>query len=92
VRAPNPWIAVPVLAATVAGAVIGFQVTRVSCAPETCIPSAIGIGLLSAIAAFFGVGTVVVLAVRSIAEWREQEARGGPPPPDPDEEHRPPTC
>jgi hypothetical protein len=89
---PNPWIAVPVLIATVAGAVIGFQLTTVSCAPEACTGSAVGIGLLSAAAAFFGVGTVVVLAVRSIAEWREQAARGGPTPPDPDEEPGPPTC
>ncbi len=93
-RAPNPWIAIPVLAATIAGAVVGFQVTRVSCAPESCLGAAAGIGILSAIVAFFGVGTVVVLAVRSLAEWRELDARntdhrdqGGD-----DAEPAPPTC
>ena len=89
-KMPNPWIAIPVALATVTGAVIGFQVTTVSCAPEGCFPSALGIGLASAIAAFFGVGTVVVLAIRSIAEWREQQERGGPPPPP--EDPGPPTC
>ncbi|MBU1226309.1 MAG: hypothetical protein KJ698_03715 [Actinobacteria bacterium] len=89
-RAPNPWIAVPVLVATIGGAVIGFQVTRVSCAPGSCLPSAIGIGLLAAAAALVGVGTVMVLAMRSIAEWREQQERGGPPPSP--GEPGPPTC
>ncbi len=89
-KRPNPWIALPVLIATVAGAVIGFQVTRVSCAPDGCLPSAVIIGLISALVAFFGVGTVMVLAVRSIAEWREQQARGGPQPPV--EDPGPPTC
>jgi hypothetical protein len=89
-KRPNPWIALPVLVATIAGAVIGFQVTRVSCAPAGCLPTASIVGLVSALAAFFGVGTVMVLAVRSIAEWREQQERGGPPPrvDDPG----PPTC
>jgi hypothetical protein len=87
---PNPWIAVPVLVATLTGAVVGFQITRVSCAPGSCMPAAVGIGLLSAAAAFFGVGTVLVLAVRSIAEWRRQQEEGGPPPPA--DEPGPPTC
>lgn len=86
-RRPNLWIAVPVLLATVAGGAIGFQVTRVSCGGG-CVPTSVGIGVLSAAAAFFGVGTVLVLAYRSIAEWREQQARGGPPP----KEQGPPTC
>jgi hypothetical protein len=85
---PNPWIAVPVVIATVTGAVVGFQITRVSCAPGSCLPAAAGIALLSALAAFAGVGTVVVLAVRSIAEWREHGEPGGPPEEDPG----PPTC
>lgn len=88
-RRPNPWIAAPVLLATIGGAVIGFQVTRVSCAPSSCVPAAVGIGLVAAVAALFGVGTVMVLAVRSIAEWRDQQSRGGPPPPAKD---GPPTC
>ncbi|MCB2222965.1 MAG: hypothetical protein KQH83_02225 [Actinobacteria bacterium] len=88
-RRLNPWIAVPVLIATVAGGVIGFQVTRVSCSGG-CLWAAAAVGLLSAIAALVGVGTVLVLADRSVAEWREQQARGGPPPPP--EDPGPPTC
>jgi hypothetical protein len=86
-RAPNPWVAVPVLVATIAGAVVGFQVTRISCSPEGCIGAASAIAVLSAIVAFFGVGTVVVLAVRSLAEWQEQPSatRDQEPP-------GPPTC
>ncbi len=89
-KTPNPWIAVPVLVATIAGAIIGFQVTRVSCAPGSCLPAAAGIGLAAAVAAFLGVGAVMILAVRSIAEWREQQEAGGPPPPPVDP--GPPTC
>lgn len=86
-RTPNPWIAGPVLVATIAGGVIGFQVTRVSCAPGSCLGAAVAMALLGAALAFFGVGTVVVLAVRSMAEWRRTSA--GPPPDDPP---GPPTC
>ncbi len=90
-RPPNPWVAIPVLGATIAGAVVGFQVTRVSCAPESCLGAAAGIAILSALVAFFGVGTVVVLAVRSLAEWREmEEGRGGFE--DSPDEPGPPTC
>jgi hypothetical protein len=88
VRTPNPWIAVPVLLATAVGGVVGFQITRVSCAPGSCFGAATGIGIVAALAAFFGVGTVVVLAARSIAEWRRQEEQSGPPPRDPG----PPAC
>jgi hypothetical protein len=91
-RLPNPWVAVPVLLATVIGGVVGFQITRVSCAPDTCTGAAIWIGVVSALVALAGVGTVVVLAVRSIAEWREVEARGGPAASPPDREPGPPTC
>lgn len=89
-RIPNPWVLVPVLAAALGSAVVGFQVTRVSCSPGTCTASALGIGLLSAILAAAGVGTVVVLAIRSFAEWRALQERDetAPPPEDPG----PPTC
>lgn len=89
-RRPNPWVAVPVVVATLIGGVVGFQITRVSCAPDTCTGAALGVGIIAALVACLGVGTVVVLAVRSIAEWREIQARGAAPPPD--EEPGPPTC
>lgn len=88
-RAPNPWIALPVLVGTLAGGVIGALVMRESCAPGDCLFATIGVGILSALVGFFGVGVLAVLAVRSLAEWREQEARGGPPP---RRDNGPPTC
>ena len=88
-RLPSPWVAVPVLLGTVAGGVIGYLVTEVSCSPASCVAAAAGIGLVSAIASFFGIGVVVVLAARSLAEWRELSDRPGPPD-GPDQ--GPPTC
>jgi hypothetical protein len=90
-RGINPWVLFPVLAATVAGGVIGALVTQVSCAPGSCLAAAVGIGVLSAAAAFAGVGVVMVLALRSVAEWRASEAAGRTPPPD-GGEPGPPTC
>lgn len=89
-RRVNPWVVIPVAAATLAGGVVGALVTQVSCAPGSCVPAAVGIGLLSAAVAFFGVGVVVVLAVRSIAEWRLATPEDRPP----GEKDRsgPPTC
>jgi hypothetical protein len=89
-RLPSPWVTIPVLAGTAAGGFVGYLITQVSCAPGSCTAAAVGIGLASAAAAFFGIGTVVVLALRSLAEWRELQARGGPPPPE--EDPGPPTC
>lgn len=89
-RLPNPWVVVPSLLATVVGGVVGYQVTRVSCAPDGCAGAAIGIGILSALVALLGVGTVVVLAVRSIDEWRELQEREEISAPE--REAGPPTC
>jgi hypothetical protein len=69
-RTPNPWIAVPVLAAAVLGAVLGWTVTGVNCLPERCTGIAVVVAIISALAAGAGVLVVVVLAYRSIAEWR----------------------
>jgi len=89
-RRPSPWIVVPVALATLAGGVLGALITRVSCAPDDCVVASIGIGVLSAAGAFFGVGVVVVLAVRSIAEWQRISDRQDPAPPR--REQGPPTC
>jgi hypothetical protein len=76
-RAPNPWIAVPALAAAAFGAVVGFQVTRISCAPGTCLGASLAVAVGAAAAALLGVGTVVVLAARSMAEWRRHQESAG---------------
>ncbi|MFQ5947673.1 MAG: hypothetical protein ACE5KX_02270 [Acidimicrobiia bacterium] len=70
-RAPNPWIAVPVLIATAAGGLIGRNVVHVNCGRGGCLAAEIAAGVFGALVAFFGVGIVVVLAVRSLAEWRQ---------------------
>ena len=91
-RIPNPWVLIPVTVAGVGAAVIGYQVTRVSCAPGSCTGAAIGIAITSALVAIAGVGTLAVLAIRSFAEWREIQARGPRSAPPPDEDPGPPTC
>jgi hypothetical protein len=87
-RLPNPWILVPVVLAAVAGGVVGGLVTEVSCRPGSCVPLSVGVGIVSALAAAAGTVTIVVLALRSIAEWREY----GPPPENAPEDQGPPTC
>ena len=63
---------VPVLAAGLVGGFIGWTVTRVACIGSFCSPvTNMGVGLLSGLVAAAGVGVVVVLADRSLREWRE---------------------
>lgn len=90
-RLPNPWIAVPVLLSAVAGGIVGFVVTDASCAPGSCGAAAAVVAALVALGVGAGVGVVAVLAVRSIAEWREQADREITLPVD-DEPAGPPTC
>lgn len=78
-RRPNPWIAIPsVLLGLLAGA-LGYAVTDVSCRqPDIsglagpCPGWAILAAGLSFLAVTVGVGLVLVLVFRSIAEWRER--------------------
>lgn len=79
-RSLNPWVVGPVLVAFVIGGIIGFAVTSVSCGVDGCTATAISVGLVSAIVCAIGVGVVVVLAVRSMAEWRAATDAGLPPP------------
>ena len=90
-RLPNAWVLIPVVVAAAAGGVIGGMVTEVSCRPGSCIPVAVIVGILAAIGAAVGTVTIVVLALRSITEWRDH----GPPaagPTAPADERQPPTC
>ncbi len=76
-RRPNPWVTVPVLVAAVVGAVVGWTVTEVTCLPERC-PALAGLfAVLGALTAATGMLIVVVLAIRSLDEWRETERGGG---------------
>lgn len=86
-RIPNPWIVVPVAAAAIAGGAVGYLVTDASCSPGSCGFVAALIGLVTAVGAAVGVGVVVVLALKSLSEWREhgdreitiRQEREGPP-------------
>lgn len=63
---------IPVLAAGLVGGFIGWMVTRVGCVGSSCSPlTNLAIGLVSGLVAAAGVGIVVILADRSLREWRE---------------------
>jgi hypothetical protein len=72
---PNPWVAFPVLVATIAGGAVGWFVTDASCAPDSCDVMAGSVAAIAAIGTGIGVGVVVVLALKSLAEWREHGDR-----------------
>ena len=62
----------PVLAAGLVGGFIGWTVTRVACIGNSCsLVTNLAIGLVTGLVAAAGVGIVVVLADRSLREWRE---------------------
>ncbi len=79
-RRLNYWVVGSVTAAFLAGAFIGWIVTRLGCGEGTCAASAIVIGLTAGFVSAVGVGVVVVLADRSLREWRDAELAGAPPP------------
>ena len=75
-RRPNPWIAVPAVAMGALGGVLGWVVTNASCAQggdEPCPGWAALFAALAFTGVMVGVGLVLVLVYRSLAEWREQE-------------------
>ena len=84
-RLPNPWVAIPVLAATAAGWFVGSSVARAGCRPDSCPGAEILSGLIGAAVGFAGVLIVVVLAIRSLAEWSDRGRRDPP-------RDGPPTC
>lgn len=92
-RMPNPRVAVPVLLATAAGAAVGYVVTDASCAPQSCPGASVGVSALVGLGSGAGVLVVVILALRSFAEWRRQEDRTVVvPAPDDAMDHQPPVC
>ena len=87
----NPWIVIPVVIAAIGGGIVGALIMELSCSPGSCLPASVGVGVLTAAAAFSGVGVVVVLAARSMAEWRHNTAEGQVRPTR-DDDPGPPTC
>lgn len=72
---PRYSFLIPVLAAGCVGGFIGWTVARVGCATTTCTLFAnLAISLVSGLVAAAGVGIVVVLADRSLHEWREWQS------------------
>ena len=76
----NPWVLWPVLIAGSVGGVIGWIVTAISCQPATCVATSGAVAVVAALVSALGVGVVAVLAIRSLAEWREAQDRGLPAP------------
>ena len=74
-RIPNPWVTAPALLAGAAGGVVGFLVTDASCAPGSCVPAAVITAIVAGLMIAVGVGTVAVLALRSLDEHREHRDR-----------------
>ncbi len=75
-RRPNPWIAIPALTMGALGGVIGWVVTDASCSQGgamTCPGWAALFASLAFLGVTTGVGLVLVLVYRSLAEWRQRE-------------------
>lgn len=85
-RLPNPWFLIPSLLAGLLGALLGREIARVTCTfgseSTGCPGFETTAAILGGITAFLGVAVVVNLALRSLAEWREnvdarEEAEAG---------------
>ena len=80
-RRPNPWIAIPSLFLGALAGALGWTVTYISCGTTTgCFAWAAVMAVVAFLGVTIGTGLVLVLVYRSIAEWREAEARGQEPP------------
>ncbi len=90
-RFPNPWVALPVALAAITGGLVGYFVTDASCTPDSCTVAAVSVALVVGIGSALGVGLVVVLALKSISEWREHTDRDILTVTDTDDP-TPPTC
>lgn len=79
-RKPNPWISIPAIALGLIAGALGWTVTYVSCESGGCTAWAVLIAVLAFLVVTAGTGLLLVLVYRSIAEWREAEAKNQPPP------------
>jgi len=73
-RAPNPWVAVPVLVAALAGGIVGYFVMDASCAPDSCTVSAALVATVVGVAGAAGIGIIAVLALKSLDEGQRPQA------------------
>lgn len=76
---PNPWFFLPVIISLVLGGALGWMIAGVSC-PAGCPVSQSITALMVGLVIAGGVGTVAVLAIRSVDEHRQALERGQPPP------------
>jgi hypothetical protein len=75
----RPAIVSVVLAATMAGGLIGSGIVEAICLPSSCSTLEATGGVVTAILTFVGVGLVAALVTRSFDEYNEREAAGLPP-------------
>lgn len=75
-RYPNPWFLIPTLIGALIGAGLGWSVTAAACQPDSCYGWATFAAIVSGLGAMIGVGTVVVLAIRSAEEFHQASAAG----------------
>jgi hypothetical protein len=78
-RKPNPWIATPAIVLGLLAGALAWVVTSVSCELSdptggcvlwSVVMSAAALALVTS-----GTAVILTLAYRSLAEWREQEAK-----------------
>ena len=77
-RYPNPWFVIPTLIGTLIGGGLGWSVTTATCGSQTCLGLATVVGIVSGLVTMVGVGTVVILAIRSAEEFQRSSAAGQP--------------
>lgn len=75
-RLPNPWIAIPGLAAGALAAALGWIITDISCRPGSCPALAVTAAAVGFLAGALGMAVVLVLVFRSIAEWKSDSGEG----------------
>ncbi len=75
----RPAIAMTVFVGAMTGGLIGSSIVSTICLPNTCTALEIVAGIVTAIAAFIGVGIVAALVTRSFDEYNERVDAGLPP-------------
>ena len=75
----RPAIAMTVFVGAMTGGLIGSSIVSTICLPNTCTSLEVVAGIVTAIAAFIGVGIVAALVSRSFDEYNERVDAGLPP-------------